>query len=102
MTGREDYFRRQLQLIETISSQLSAMKSRAESAREHYRQQLAFAAADGFMTDYTKNLGGEKFREFSRHIDEVLDTVDKSYRKLEEHAASIERMLRDAGHDGKD
>ncbi len=96
MAYSNDRYRRHVQMLDVFSSQLSAMQIKADSARENYRKQLQFAAASGFMTDYTEVLGGDKFNSFSRHIDGLLEIVDHSRREIEDHKRVIEQLAEDA------
>lgn len=94
--SNDDYGRHSIQLLEVLSSQLSALQIKADSARENYRKQLQAAAASGFMTNYTDVLGGDKFNSFSRHIDGLLEIVDLSRREMEDHKRVIEQLAEDA------
>ncbi len=90
------YGRHSIQLLDQLASQLSALKGKAEVSRENYRNQLRAAASSGFMTDYTNVLGGEKFNNFSRHIDGMLEIIEISHREMIEHKQRIEQLAEDA------
>jgi hypothetical protein len=92
----DTYGRHSINLLDRLSTQLSALQGKAESAREQYRRQLQVAAASGFMTNYTNVLGGVKFDAFSRHIDGLLEIVDASRREMNAHKQIIEQLANDA------
>ena len=97
MSYAEDrYGRHSIELLDVLASQLSALQTKAETARENYRKQLQWAASSGFMTDYTNVLGGEKFNALSRHVDGLLEIVDISRREMAEHKRIIEQLAEDA------
>lgn len=90
------YARHSIDLLEHLSNQLSALQGKAEASREQYRNQLRAAAANGFMTDYTNTLGGDKFDSFSRHIDAMLENIATSRREMAEHKKIITQLAEDA------
>lgn len=94
--AQDAYSRHSIELLDYLSSQLSAMEVKANTSRENYQRQLQWAAASGFMTDYTNVLGGDKFATFSRHIDGLLDMIDRSRRHLAAQRQIIEQLANDA------
>ena len=97
MSYADDRFaRHSIDLLDFLSSQLASLRIKAENSREAYRKQIQWAAASGFMTDYTNVLGGPKFDAFSRHVDGMLELVEVSRREMEDHKQVIEQLAEDA------
>lgn len=98
--AHDAYHRHSIELLDYLTSQLSAMEIKANTSRENYQRQLQVAAASGFMTDYTNVLGGDKFATFSRHIDSLVDMIDQSRRHMAAQRQIIEQLADDARNRG--
>lgn len=95
------YGRHSVDLLDMLSTRLTELRSKADAARDDYRQQLNLAKSSGFMSDYTDVLGGEKFNTFSQHIDGLLQLVDRSKSEITQHKQIIEQLAADAQRRGQ-
>ena len=95
------YGRHSVELLDILSSRLTELRSKADAARDDYRQQLNLAKSSGFMSDYTDVLGGDKFNKFSQHIDGLLQLVDRSKSEITQHKQIIEELAADARRRGQ-
>lgn len=95
------YGRHSVELLDMLSSRLTELRSKADAARDDYRQQLNLARSSGFMSDYTDVLGGDKFNTFSQHIDGLLQLVDRSRSEITQHKQIIEQLAADAQRRGQ-
>lgn len=95
------YGRHSVELLDMLSNRLTELRSKADAARDDYRQQLNLAKSSGFMSDYTDVLGGDKLNTFSQYIDGLLQLVDRSKSEITQHKQIIEELAADARRRGQ-
>lgn len=102
MSNLKDEYRRQIELLEALASKLVGFQSQADEARKQYRNELNSAEDSGFMKDYTQILGGGKFESFSKHIDSLLDTIEKCRNEVSYQKPILQDLKDTAGTVGSE
>lgn len=87
MSGNDSY-QRQLSMLENLNRQLQALDNAVEAVTERYRRQIAAAASQGFMTNYTDQLD-IRYREFLLYIDRLRAVIESNRQLLRRHEEII-------------
>lgn len=87
--SNDRFVRHEIDLLDRLVQHLDALIRRAEEACKTYKRQLEAAANSGFMTNYTDNLGGEKFVQLTRHIDRLSEVRVRCTREIALHKSVI-------------
>lgn len=94
-----DDYQRQLRILDALRSQSEATRSRFDSARERYQQQIRQSQQLGYMGDYVEQLD-QRYREFSGQLDQTLQTLLRGELRITEQEQRLRHLIADAmSHD---
>jgi len=94
-TSIVDEYQRQLRILDALRNESQAVRSRFDAARQQYAQQIGQSRNLGYMGDYVDQLN-QRHREFSGHLDELLQTLVLGENMIAEQEDRLQRLILDA------